>query len=190
MGVCDTSKNGNSDEEINPQTKIMGNPLRSLKSLLTAAKSICKIIVSSNQLASGFFISLIMQDKPFKCLITNEHVVNKKMIEDKVVIEVLYDMETKCLEINLNAEERYIKDFTAFNMDLTVIEILPSDGIPKDYFLLPLRDYMDNYDKLIDKDIMILQYPNGEINYSFGKIKEGSKASKYGFIHNASTDER
>ena len=189
MGICDSQKKWNSNEGIRPQTTIIENPLHSLKSLLLAAKSICKIIVSPNQLASGFFILLFKQRQPFPCLITNEHVVTKKMIEDKAKIDVLYDMETKFLEIKLNPEERFIKNFTEFNIDATLIEILPSDNIRQEYFLLPLKDYIDNYNKLINTKIMIIQYPNGEINYSFGEIKGMSNVTKYGFIHNASTDE-
>ena len=44
-------------------------------------------------------------------------------------------------------------------------------NIPNDYFLLTLLDYRDNYDKLINEDIAIIQYPKGEMNYSYGKIK-------------------
>ena len=73
-------------------------------------------------------------------------------------------------------------------MDIAVIEILSSDKISQEYFLLPLIDYMDNYNKLINKKIMILQYPNGEINSSFGKINRLIESKNYGFIHNASTD--
>ena len=190
MGVCDSAaNNGNLDEEIKPQIESMDYPLHPLKSLLIISKSICKIIVSSNKLASGFFLLLYKNEEPFFCLITNEHVVTKKMIEDKDTIEVYFNIETNILDIKLNSEERIIKNFTEFGMDTTVIEILPSDKIPKYYFLLPLKDYMENYDKLIDKKITIIQYPKGELKYSHGKIIGMVKTTKYGFIYNADTDE-
>ena len=44
----------------------------------------------------------------------------------------------------MNSNERYIKNFrhTHFGIDATVIEILPKDNIPKDYFLLTDINYM------------------------------------------------
>jgi len=61
-------------------------------------------------------------------------------------------------EIQLNPEERIINYFKGITIDVTVIEILPKDNIPQDYFLLPLFDYMENYNKLIDQNIAIIQY--------------------------------
>ena len=57
-------------------------------------------------------------------------------------------------------------------IDATVIEILPEDNISKDYFLIPPIDYMYNFNSLLNKEIIVLQYPLGELSYSFGKIKE------------------
>ena len=56
-------------------------------------------------------------------------------------------------------------------MDITVIEIISKDEISKEYFLLPLIDYMNNYNQLINKEISIIQYPRGEMKYSYGIIK-------------------
>ena len=47
---------------------------------------------------------------------------------------------------------------------------------------------MDNYDKLMDKKIAIIQYPQGEMNYSYGKIIEMTYEAKYEFAHDASND--
>ena len=193
MGLCESSKN----ESINDTIKLGESKngtletdqiLQSFKSLAITAKSVCKILVAQNQLGCGFLIQLFKKNQQFFCLMTTEQVVNKKMIEDKVTIELSYDMETKNKDIELNSEERLIKDFSEFNMDITVIEILPSDNITQDYFLLPFKDYMDDYNKFINKEIMITQYPNGEINSSFGKINGLIEATNYEFIHDASTD--
>jgi hypothetical protein len=87
----------------------------------------------------------------------------------------------------LNSNERYIKNFRDkyFGIDATIIEILPKDNIPKDYFLLPDINYMKKFNELIDKDIAILQYPEGRLGYSYGKIKE---INGYEFSHLASTE--
>jgi hypothetical protein len=72
-----------------------------------------------------------------------------------------------------------------------VIEILPSDNIPNDYFLLPQKAYKDNYDELIGESIIIIQFPKGEMNYADGNIIERTalENAKYKFAHNASNRE-
>ena len=47
---------------------------------------------------------------------------------------------------------------------------------------------MDNYDKLKGKDIIIIQYPEGKLNLTEGKIQYLTKATNYEFVHSASTD--
>ena len=92
------------------------------------------------------------------------------MVENKITIDVYYDSEDKNREIELNSKERFIKDFKDITIDAILIEILPKDNISNDYFLLPQKDYMDNYDKFIGKEITIIQYPQGEMKYAGGKI--------------------
>ena len=122
---------------------------------------------------------------------TNEHVVTRKMVENQITIDVYYDCEHKNREIELNSKERFIKDFKDITIDAILIEILPKDNISNDYFLLPQKDYMDNYDKLIGEKITIIQYPKGEIKYAGGKILEKTvlEKAKYEFVYNASTDD-
>ena len=55
-------------------------------------KSICKIIYQ-NQFGTGFFIKLYKKDKELLCLMTNEHVIKKEMIESKEIIDVKYNYE-------------------------------------------------------------------------------------------------
>ena len=43
------------------------------------------------------------------------------------------------------------------NIDATVIEILPKDDIDKNYFLLPVIDYIYDYEELINKEIILMQ---------------------------------
>ena len=186
MGLCESSQN----ESIKDNTKSDENAhiLNSFKSLAITSKSVFKILFDKKQLGCGFLIQFFKRNQQFFCLMTTRQVVNKKMIEDKVTIDLINDIEPKSLKIKLNSEQRLIKDFTELNLDIAVIEILSSDKISQEYFLLPLKDYMDNYNKLINKKIMILQYPNGEINSSFGKINGLIDATNFEFIHDASTD--
>ena len=193
MGIYESKGNNNltGSPQTGPvnETVIPGHTMVPIKSIVEVAKSICKII-TPNQLGSGFFIKFFKRGKDFYCLMTNEHLVTKEMIaNNKNKIEIYYDNEKKYLEIFLNSKERFIKDFRDKTIDATVIEILPKDNIPNDYFLLTLLDYRDNYDKLKGKDIAIIQYPQGEMYYADGNIIERTslEKGKYEFSHNAST---
>ena len=117
---------------------------------------------------------------------TNQHVIKREMIEQRKLIDIYYDSGDKLRTIQLNREERFIKDFSDNQMDIIVIEIIPKDNILKDYFLLPLIDYTNNYNKLISKDIAIIQYPHGNLNYSYGKIIRVTKMAE--FAHDAGID--
>ena len=157
------------------------------QSITKLSKSLCKIIVPPTIMLSGFLIQLFKDEKEFYCLMTNEHVITKEMIEQKISIDIYYDNQYKFNKIRLNPEERLIKDFRDNQIDAIVIEIIPKDEISKDYFLLPHIDYKDNYNELINKKISILQYPRGEMAYSFGTILR--YLPKYEFAHNANTGE-
>ena len=78
-----------------------------------------------------------------------------------------------------------LKDFQDLNIDATVFEIVPSDGITQDYFLIPPIDYMYNYNTLLNKEVLVLQYPFGQLSYSLGNIIE---INGYEFTHLASTE--
>ena len=113
-------------------------------SITQISKSLCKITISSGKMSSGFLIQLFKGRKEFYCLMTNEHVITKEMIDKKIKIDIYYDSQSKFRNIELNTEERLIKEFTDIKMDITVIEIISKDEISKEYFLLPLIDYINN----------------------------------------------
>jgi hypothetical protein len=50
-----------------------------------SCKSICKIIYQNN-FGTGFFIKLYKDEKELLCLMSNEHVITKDMIESKATI--------------------------------------------------------------------------------------------------------
>ena len=164
MGACESKNN---EKQTNPQNSGENKRLETLTknilhpmdtSLVEASKSLCKIS-TNHEISSGFFIQLFKGDEQFSCLMTCEHAVKREMIEQKQEITILYELEKKMKKIRLNPEERIIKDFKDITIDVTVIEILPKDNIPDYYFVLPLFDHKDNYNKLIGKDIAIIQYP-------------------------------
>ena len=59
------------------------------QSITRASKSLCKIIVSSGRISSGFLIQLFKGQKNFYCLMTNEHVITKEIIKQKLTIDIL-----------------------------------------------------------------------------------------------------
>ena len=111
-------------------------------------KSICKIIYK-NKFGTGFFIKLYMEEKELLCLMTNEHVIEKDMIESKEIIDVKYNCEKKWIKIKLDEKKRFIK----YNkeMDFTIVEMITDDKIKDKYFLLPNINNID----YINKDIYI-----------------------------------
>ena len=88
-------------------------------------------------------------------------------------------------KIKLDPYERTIEEFTYMDVDLTVVEILPEDEILNEFFLRPSIYYMYNFEKLDFEKITIIHYPNGILNYSYGKIEN---IDHYTFSHSASID--
>ena len=196
----------NNSQKINkvnkmPEVYIAGSelsdlaPLLNIFSILNVAKSICKIIKPNKDAGSGFLINLSSKEKPFYCLMTNEHVISENMIKEKETITFYYDNESERRTIKL--ENRTIKEFKKeinqelgdpYRLDATVVEILPEDNIDKEYFLLPNYDYIYNYNALNSKEITIVQYPmkkRESLCYSKGTI---SFVNAYEFTHLATTD--
>ena len=129
-------------------------------------KSVYKVKYN-NRVGTGFLIKLNKDQKELNCLMTNEHVITKEMIESNEIIEIENKSDEKLIKINLDKNERFI----IYNeeMDISIIEIKIDDNINDKCFLLP---NLDNYMEYIDKDIYIVQYPLGKnISYSEGKIK-------------------
>ena len=104
------------------------------KSLNKVCKSICKIIFK-NRFATGFLIKLFIKEKELYCLITNQHVIEKEMVESNEFIDVYYNYEDKWIKIKLDKIQRLIK--YDLEKDFTIIEIIPNDKIKEKYFLLP-----------------------------------------------------
>ena len=119
----------------------------------------------------------------WKRLITNEHAIEKKIVESKENIEIFYDYESKTNEIDLNKDKRFIKDYIDINIDIIIIQILEEDNIDKKYFLSP---YMGEISNLKGKRIYAIQFPKGKkLSYSKGCI---TRINNYELTHNASTD--
>ena len=77
---------------------------------------------------TGFLIKLYKNyNNPLFCLMTNEHVIRRELIERKErkeIIEIYYDFEFKYLKIQLDTNKRLINEYTNINLDITIIEII------------------------------------------------------------------
>ena len=160
-------------------------------SITIASKSLC-YLETPFKIGSGFLIKFETIYKDFKCLMTNEHIVNEEIVELKKNILCYIDNNKKPLNIILDKDKRLIKHFKKiFNIDATVIEILPEDNISDNNFLIPNDNYMNynnNFFCLEGKEITILQYPYGKARYSSGIILKINVKYPYEFSHLASTE--
>ena len=131
------------NERINEKI-VFNSDLKKINDLADVIKSVCKIICPGSA-GTGFLIKLFIKDKPFKCLITCEHVINQKLIDSKRKIDIFYDNQNKHIQIILN-EERFIRNYRYLNIDATVIEIIDKDNIKDYYFLKPNLNYLNGYE--------------------------------------------
>ena len=178
-----------SEIEIKDELKL-NNPIDDISNIMKVAKGTVKIELDNDKgVASGFFLKLERNNKEFYCLMTNAHVITKKMITNQEKIKIKYDNETKEINLELNEKERIIFCFMGLGIDITIIEIIPKDGIKdKTYFLNPNTD--NNYEEFIGKNIQIIQFPDGKkLSKSEQKITERFTKIDYMFYHNASTIE-
>ena len=154
-------------------------------------KFICKIKVGEEQ-GTGFFCKIPFPDKEnmLKVLMTNNHVINKNILNEKnakISIDIYEEPKTKYL--NLNNRIKYTNE----KYDTTITEIKENDEI-KNYLELDdniIEDIINNInrnDKYKDETFYIPQYPEGKLSVSYGildKINENEK--NYDFIHRCST---
>ena len=154
------------------------------------SKSLC-FIKTQNTSGSGFLIKLFKGTQDFFCLMTCEHVIKKEMVNQRKTISFFYDsINAKLKEIILNPDERFRNlniNEMEYNLNAIAIEILPKDDIPKEYFLLPDIKNIYNFNNLKNENVLIIQYPKGQLSYAYGKIKEINKI-KYEFSHLVSTN--
>ncbi len=174
MGFCESlCKKPERQNEIltpNPVNKVDIN-------LIKVCPSVCKIKVQ-NAIGTGFLIKLFKNCKELFCLLTNEHVIKKEYIDSNQIIYIYYDCESRYKIMKLNKSERFIECYE--DMDVTIIEIIKSDKIEENYFLIP------NYDNIVvGQEIYIPQFPKGELSNSFGKIKE---VNNFEITHDAGTN--
>ena len=175
MGVCEPpSRNAPNEKELSMNTPVSKlDPSNDF--IRSISKSLC-IIEIQPSFYSGFLMQLFKEGQEFFCLITSGHIITDDMLRRRDKLKFYYDINgglnnNKFKEIYLSKDVRYIKNFKDINIDIIVIQIMPKDDIEKNFFLSP-DHYINNYNELKNKDIIILYYLENKFYWSDGKINE------------------
>ena len=180
MGICDIFKKN--EKEISPKEPknlkkdnqiLSPETKKEIDELYTYESAICKIKFQTikdgeihNGIGTGFFCEINDDIIPFKkALFTNNHVLNEINIDINKDIEFDYLKEPRKIKITKNR-----RTFTNKTYDYTCIEIFDADKI-QNYFKIDLKT-LENKNNLKGKEILILQYPNGELSHSLGIITD------------------
>ena len=158
------------------QRKEIVNSEQSKNILYQLENCVCKIDKSNGEEATGFFCKLPYPDqfKLLPVLITNNHVLNEEDL--KLYKNIILKINNGNYEKNLMIDPDRIT-FTNANLDVTIIEIKPFDGILNfldiDDRIFAEKNFKDLYK---NQTIYILHYPSGYISsYSLGNFKNFSK---------------
>ena len=139
--------------------------------------SICKI-ENKNGNGTGFFCQISNK----KLLITNNHVINEKIIKENNIIRV--QLNDNKIKKNIKVKDYY----TSEKYDTTIIEINANDENIN--YLEIDDDIFDENINIYNKSIYIIQYPKygneQKAAVSYGLLNEIQ--DKYNIIHYCSTD--
>ena len=150
------------------------------KILYQMKKCVFKIKINGIN-GTGFFTKIPWNKEFIKVLITNNHIINEKDIENENIFIITFnnnEIDKKFIKIN-----KKNKNFTNKDLDITIIELTEKDEI---YDFLELDEeiinnislnnpqFLDNYNKnYINQSIYILNYLNGDkIMASYGLITD------------------
>ena len=148
-------------------------------------KSICEIDNKNGQ-GTGFFCSIPDGNENLKVLITNNHLIDKKILEngEKILLKLNEDKVEKTILLN---EKR--KMYTNKNYDVTIIEIFPEKDYIEDFInFLELDELvLDETPKTNKKSIYTLHYPKSSSEeskalVSYGIVRE-INSDNYDIIH-------
>jgi len=138
------------------------------KILFQMENCICKIFQKNGNIGTGFFCKIPFNNDFLPVLITNNHILDDKYLNNNNIIELSINGKTKIKITIDDSRKKYTNPEK--EIDITIIEIKPEDRI-KDYLEI---DYDANNEILEseyrNKSIYILQYPKGDLSVSYGVI--------------------
>ena len=134
---------------------------------------ICKIYLDNGLVGTGFFCEIPFNNNLLPVLITNNHILNGNDIENNKIINLMINNKVKKIKID-NSRKKYTNPDK--NIDITIIEIKPKkDGI-NNYLEIDEEDINKDKENIEleykKKSIYILHYLRGELNVSYGLIKD------------------
>ena len=177
MGTCDTPHGNKITEVESPNFGVKESDLN----IFYMSRTTCKIIYKDIE-GTGVFVKINMNNGELNCLMTNGHIIKKELFENKEKINVAYDWGQKIFQIQLDQNERFIKDFLDEGIDITIIQILPFDNINELLFLTPETNHISSFN---NKKIYIPQFPL-ERNF-FSSTGQIIKIDINEFTHDAPT---
>ena len=160
---------------------------------------ICYIKLLHGSSGTGFFckIPFPSKDKLLPVLVTNNHLIDDKILENKKETIILYIKDSnKYQNFNLNNRKYY----TSKEYDITFIEIKENQDEINNFLELDdniLEDILNNNTKPKDNSnncylketIYILQYAEGKLSTSYGIVDNILDIKKIHFSHLCSTKE-
>jgi len=142
------------------------------KILFQLKKCICQICLKNGGKGTGFFTKIKFQNKLLPVLITNNHVLKEKDIENNEIIKLTRynSIEKKNEDISIKIDDSRIRYSNSNkDIDITIIEIKPEEDGINNYLEIDEEELTENqYRK---SSIYILHYPN-EKYVSYGLINE------------------
>lgn len=166
---------------------------------LSALKDLSNSIVRfdfDGQKGTGFFIKFKIKGQQLFTLFTCFHVIGQDFVNSKKTIIFYYGEKKNEIKkyIKLDINERFIKCFEK-PKDVTIIEIIESDNIPKEIYLDPDLNYKNNgFNDYLNKKLYLAGFPRAEDIYmdyqnevfvSSGKITD--MIDNYAFEHDLDT---
>lgn len=139
---------------------------------------------------TAFLVQMTIKNEKYYFLVTNYHILGQDEVNAKIEITIYYGNKNeneKCIKLN----KRFIKCYNK-PIDITIVEIVESDHIPEDKYLIPDMNYKNGYDIYLKKKIYKLYlagYPHvinseGEKHISSGYITE---IKSFNFVHTLDT---
>lgn len=117
-------------------------------------------------IGTGFLIQIKTKLKLIRFLLTCNHVIEQKHVDSKTKIKIFYGNKNfeSSKDIILDNNQRFIKCFEQ-PIDITVIQILNSDYIGYDKYLIPDYNYKTGYNNYVNKKFYLAGYPIFKSNY-------------------------
>lgn len=140
-----------------------------------AKENICKIHLSEESTATGFFCNILNGPNSWnslRVLITNYHVYNENDTSIDKIIKFSLNNEKKFYEIKI---DKFRKVYTNKSYDITIIELKEQDQLDKiSFFDIDNRIFREDYKELLKNEkLFLLHYPDGsEMKYSDGKLTD------------------